>query len=75
MRSQRVLVMTTDKRRDTAAYWEARLQRMDLDMGRGHVNWIDYGHDITQLDTDGRKTYESTDGERTEIAEWPQSLM
>ncbi len=75
MHRLRVLVMASDKRRDTARYWEARLERMNLDMGRGHVNWIDYGHDITKLDTDGRRSYESTAGEQEDVREWPQSLL
>lgn len=67
-------MMASDKRRQSLEYWETRLKRMDLDMGRGHVNWIDYGHDIKKLDTDGRKTY-SIAGEHEECSEWPLSLL
>lgn len=68
-------VMATDKRRDTGAYWEARLQRMGLGMETGHLDWISYGHVVSDLDFDGRTTYPST-GERSEIAtEWPLSLL
>lgn len=65
--------MATDKRRDSGKYWEERLQRMGLGMESGHVDWISYGHVITELDFDGRKTYPSTvEGE--EVSEWPLSL-
>lgn len=66
--------MASDKRRSNPAYWEARLQRMGLGMESGHVDWISYGHVITDLDFDGRTTYQAA-GEREEVHEWPQSLM
>lgn len=75
MRISGALPMATDKRRDTAQYWEARLKRMGLDADKGRPSWLQYGHEITKLDTDGRKTYESADGEREAVDEWPQSLM
>lgn len=68
-------MMASDKRRQSPEYWEARLKRMNLEMGRGHVNWIDYGHDIKHLDTDGRRTYVSVTGEREDLAEWPISML
>lgn len=50
-------MVATDKRRNTKAYWNARLKRMGLEMDRGRPSWLVYGHDVTKLDTDGRKTY------------------
>lgn len=67
--------MASDKRRDTPAYWEARLQRMRLGMETGHVDWISYGHEVTKLDTDGRKTFAPIAGEIEDVSEWPLSLM
>lgn len=67
--------MATDKRRDTPQYWEARLKRMDLDADRGRPSWLSFGHEVTKLDTDGRKTYVADDAERMEVNEWPQSLL
>lgn len=66
--------MATDKRRDTVSYWEARLQRMGLGMESGHVDWITYGHVVSDLDFDGQKTYPLT-GEREVVTDWPLSLM
>ena len=70
----RVEVMATDKRRDSASYWEARLKRMNLDADRGRPSWLSYGHEVTELDTDGRMTYANS-GESLENEEWPISLM
>jgi hypothetical protein len=66
-------MMASDKRRDTQAYWEARLKRMGLDAERGRPSWLSYGHDVTFLDTDGRKTYHLA-GETQRENEWPISL-
>lgn len=67
--------MASDKRRDTQQYWDARLKRMGMDVEVGTPHWLFYGHDVTKLDTDGRKLYVPTDGGRTEENEWPQSLL
>jgi hypothetical protein len=67
--------MASDKRRDTPAYWDARLKRMNLDADRGRPSWLSYGHQVTELDTDGRKTYNVKAGESLELVEWPLSLM
>lgn len=67
-------MMATDKRRDTKAYWEARLKRMDLDAERGRPSWLQYGHDVHKLDTDGRTTYAVTAEDIEDRQEWPISL-
>lgn len=65
-----------DKRRASPAYWETRLKRMNLDADRGRPSWLSFGHDVKDLDTDGRKTFVPTDGEREAVnGEWPLSLM
>jgi hypothetical protein len=64
--------MASDKRRDNAAYWEARLKRMGLDADRGRPSWLSYGYTVHECDFDGRKTY--TAGEIEELNEWPISL-
>ena len=81
LRPWRVYMMTTRtlrvKKQDQEQYWEDRLSRMDLEMGRGHVSWIDYGHDVKHLDTDGRKTFDVSPnpGEGEDVVEWPLSLL
>jgi hypothetical protein len=67
-------VRDKDKRRDTAAYWEARLKRMGLTVDAGRANWIDYGHSVLKLDYDGRIAYVADPGESLERGEWPISL-
>lgn len=79
-------MMASDKRRDTAAYWEDRLVRMGLSMEAGQavvrdeaqpggfLRWLEYGHEVSDLDFDGRNAYR-TNGERSDDVEWPQSLM
>lgn len=69
-----VYMMATDKRRNSAQYWEDRLKRMDLDADRGRPSWLSYGHEVAKLDTDGRKTYVSTAGDE-DFTEWPLSLL
>jgi hypothetical protein len=73
MPSKQTFTMATDKRRDTAQYWEARLKRMGLTVERAGPDWLIYGHDVSKLDTDGRKTFVPITGE-TEELEWPMSL-
>lgn len=75
MTEARAYVMATDKRRDTAAYWDDRLKRMDLGEDRGRPSWLSYGHEVSKLDTDGRKTFVTADGESQDLTEWPQSLL
>lgn len=36
--------------------------------------WLQYGHEVTDLDFDGRNTYAPTAGEITERGEWPISM-
>lgn len=68
------IVMATDKRRDTEEYWEARLTRMGLSVESGRHDWLAFGHIVSDLDFDGRKTY-TQDGESQELTEWPLSLL
>lgn len=68
-------MMASDKRRTSPEYWEARLKRMNLEVDRGRPSWLDYGHEVSKLDTDGRKTFEGEKaGESLEYGEWPISL-
>ena len=58
--------------------WEAKLKRMGLTMENGHdPHWLTYGHDVADLDFDGRDTYAYSppDGERLDLDEWPISLL
>lgn len=57
------------------AYWDTKLALYGLTEDAGRKDWISYGHEVTQLDTDGRKTYKPTAGESLEHEEWPISLM
>lgn len=66
------LCMASDKRRDSAEYWESRLVRMGLSAEAGRHTWLAYGHTVTGLDVDGRKTYSA--GEIEGQQEWPISL-
>lgn len=67
-----------DRRRESPAYWDARLKRMGLTMDAGYnPNWLSYGHEVLDLDFDGRRVYsgEKTIGERLIEDEWPVSLL
>lgn len=63
-----------DKRRDSPAYWERRLEAMGLGMGAGHREWLDYGHEVGDMDFDGIQTFKKPSGESLELGEWPVSL-
>lgn len=65
-------LVATDKKRDTREYWDARLTRMGLSMEAGRHDWLAFGHRVSDLDFDGRKTYPT--GETEEVIEWPISL-
>jgi hypothetical protein len=64
--------MASDKKRDSPAYWEARLKRMGLCMNAGYnPNWLSYGHSVTELDTDGRKTFTVDESRESKgLSEW-----
>lgn len=74
MRPHMPKCMTSDKRRDKQAYWEARLTRMGLSVEAGRHDWLTFGHTPTDLNLDGGRTYKPTDGELEETQEWPISL-
>ena len=61
-------MVATDKRRNSAEYWEARLHRMGLGMDVGLPKWLSYGHVVSDLDFDGRAIFE---GESKDAHEWP----
>lgn len=46
-------------------------------MTSGYKDWLQYGHDSTVLDFDGRDTYayQPPNGERLDFDEWPISLL
>jgi hypothetical protein len=75
MTRKTVLVKERNKRRDTSAYWEARLKRMGLTVDAGRAEWISYGHDTARMDFDGRHVFvPAISGESLELDEWPLSL-
>jgi len=67
-------IVRGDKRRDSLQYWEKRLQRMGLGMEAGHVDWIEYGHLVNELDYDGKTAFRPRTERVRECDEWPVSL-
>jgi hypothetical protein len=64
-------MMASDKRRDTPAYWEARLQRMGLGMESAHVDWITYGFSVNERDQLDKHTVNAYHaGEKAQRDEW-----
>jgi len=43
--------------KDSPEYWERLLARNQLSMSRGTPDWLVFGHKVTDLDYDGKKTY------------------
>ncbi len=54
--------------------WEERLHRMDLGMEAGHIDWIQHGFEVPDMDCDERTRYKPPTGERLDFNEWPISL-